>query len=191
MMNGHGKSDRPVVPAKPANNAGPPAAEGMEGRGPASGNRRASHTHRTPCRIIRVPPALAPIRRKELEVVHVVPFLTSLPEAGAGCGNSARPDLCGGRAERPVPTATFQIHNPHDPNIRPGSFLGEGQSHSAWKKNSNFAAETAQVSFLQQFSVNIAILKALRFDTPTRPLHRPASRHDLRSLKSADRRRDR
>ncbi len=28
------------------------------------------------------------------------------PEIGAGCGNSARPDLCGGRAARPVPTAT-------------------------------------------------------------------------------------
>ena len=38
MMNGHGKSDRPVVPAKSPNNAGQPAAEGMEGRGLAKGN---------------------------------------------------------------------------------------------------------------------------------------------------------
>jgi len=38
MMNGHGKSDRPVVPAKSPNKAGPPAAEGMEGRGLAKGN---------------------------------------------------------------------------------------------------------------------------------------------------------
>ena len=38
MMNGHGKSDRPVVPAKSPNNAGPPAAEGAEGRGLAKGN---------------------------------------------------------------------------------------------------------------------------------------------------------
>jgi len=48
-MNGHGKSDRPVVPAKSPNNAGGPwtslrdvkgrsAAEGMEGRGLAKGN---------------------------------------------------------------------------------------------------------------------------------------------------------
>ncbi len=38
MMNGHGKSDRPVVPAKSPNNAGQPAAEGTEGRGLAKGN---------------------------------------------------------------------------------------------------------------------------------------------------------
>jgi RNA-directed DNA polymerase len=38
MMHGHGKSDRPVVPVKFPNNAGPPAAEGMEGRGLAKGN---------------------------------------------------------------------------------------------------------------------------------------------------------
>ncbi len=43
-MNEHGKSDRPVVPAKSLNKAGQPAAEGMEGRGltkgePASAKR--------------------------------------------------------------------------------------------------------------------------------------------------------
>ncbi len=49
MMNGHGKSDRPVVPAKSPNNAdgllaslddvkGRSVAEGMEGRGLAKGN---------------------------------------------------------------------------------------------------------------------------------------------------------
>ena len=38
MMNGQGKSDRPVVPVKSPNNAGQPAAEGMEGRGLAKGN---------------------------------------------------------------------------------------------------------------------------------------------------------
>ena len=38
MRNGHGKSDRPVVPAKSPNNAGHPAAEGTEGRGLAKGN---------------------------------------------------------------------------------------------------------------------------------------------------------
>jgi len=37
-MNGQGQSDRPVVPAKFPNNAGQPAAEGMEGRGLAKGN---------------------------------------------------------------------------------------------------------------------------------------------------------
>jgi len=37
-MNGQGQSDRPMVPAKFPNNAGRPAAEGMEGRGLAEGN---------------------------------------------------------------------------------------------------------------------------------------------------------
>src|SRR5688572_10858021 len=37
-MNGHGKSDRPVVPAKPSNNAGLPAAEAVEERGLGKGN---------------------------------------------------------------------------------------------------------------------------------------------------------
>jgi hypothetical protein len=38
MMHDHGQSDSPVVPTKSPNNAGRPAAEGMEGRGLAKGN---------------------------------------------------------------------------------------------------------------------------------------------------------
>jgi RNA-directed DNA polymerase len=37
-MNDRGKSDGPVIPSKPPNNAGSPAAEAVEGRGPAKGN---------------------------------------------------------------------------------------------------------------------------------------------------------
>ena len=37
-MHEHGKSDSPVVPASPPNNAGPPAAEAGEERGLAEGN---------------------------------------------------------------------------------------------------------------------------------------------------------
>jgi RNA-directed DNA polymerase len=37
-MNGRGKSDGPVVPAKPPNKAARAAAEAVEGRGPAKGN---------------------------------------------------------------------------------------------------------------------------------------------------------
>ena len=37
-MHGHGKSDRPVVPAKPPNKAASAAAEVVEGRGLAKGN---------------------------------------------------------------------------------------------------------------------------------------------------------
>jgi hypothetical protein len=49
-MNDHGKSDRPVVPAKSPNNAGQPAAEGMEGSGLAKGNLRQQNAPRTPSR---------------------------------------------------------------------------------------------------------------------------------------------
>ena len=45
MMDGRGKSDRPVVPEKPPNNAGRPAAEAVEGRGLAKGN---PHQQRAP-----------------------------------------------------------------------------------------------------------------------------------------------
>src|ERR1700690_1024819 len=50
MMNGHGKSDRPAVPGKSPNNAGQPAAEGMEGKGLAKGNLRQQNAPRTPSR---------------------------------------------------------------------------------------------------------------------------------------------
>ena len=50
MTNGHGKSDRPVVPAKSPNNAGQPVAEGMEGRGLAKGNLQQQNASRTPSR---------------------------------------------------------------------------------------------------------------------------------------------
>ena len=49
-MNEHGKSDKPVVPAKSPNNAGQPVAEGMEGRGLAKGNPRQQNAPRTQSR---------------------------------------------------------------------------------------------------------------------------------------------
>jgi RNA-directed DNA polymerase len=50
MTNGPGKSDSPVVPEKSLNNAGQPAAEGMEGRGLAKGNLPQQNASRTPSR---------------------------------------------------------------------------------------------------------------------------------------------
>src|SRR5215469_2723636 len=50
MMNGPGKSDRPVVPTKSPNNPGPPGAEGMEGSGLAKGNLPQQNASRTPSR---------------------------------------------------------------------------------------------------------------------------------------------
>src|ERR1700751_5456848 len=50
MTNGRGKSDRPTVLEKFPNNAGQPAAEGMEGRGLAKGNLPQQNASRTPSR---------------------------------------------------------------------------------------------------------------------------------------------
>ena len=61
MMDGGGKSDSPVVPAKPPNNSGPSEAEVVEGRGLAKGNPPESNTLRTQGRA-GVPSALERIR---------------------------------------------------------------------------------------------------------------------------------
>jgi len=50
MTNGPGKSDSPTVPGKSPNKAGPPAAEGMEGKGLAKGNLLQQNASRTPSR---------------------------------------------------------------------------------------------------------------------------------------------
>lgn len=50
MMNGRGKSDGPIVPEKPPNNAGGPAAEAVEGRGPAKSNPNERNAPRTQSR---------------------------------------------------------------------------------------------------------------------------------------------
>ena len=62
MTNGDGKSDSSVVPEKPPNNAGQPAAEAVEGRGLAKGNPVESNTPRTQGRD-GVPSALERIRQ--------------------------------------------------------------------------------------------------------------------------------
>jgi RNA-directed DNA polymerase len=62
MMNERGKSDRPVIPEKSSNNAGQPAAEGMEGRGLTKGNPLEQNTSRTLSRS-DVPSALEWIRQ--------------------------------------------------------------------------------------------------------------------------------
>src|SRR5437764_2453773 len=50
MMDRSGKSDSPTVPGKSPNKAGPPAAEGMEGKGLAKGNLPQQNASRTPSR---------------------------------------------------------------------------------------------------------------------------------------------
>jgi RNA-directed DNA polymerase len=62
MMNEHGKSDRPVVPAKSPNKAGQPAAEGTEGSGLTKGNLQPQNASRTPSRT-DAPSALERVRQ--------------------------------------------------------------------------------------------------------------------------------
>src|SRR5216683_1776448 len=62
MMNEHGKSDRPVVPAKSPNKAGQPAAEGTEGSGLTKGNLQQQNASRTPSRT-DAPSALERVRQ--------------------------------------------------------------------------------------------------------------------------------
>src|SRR2546428_6524505 len=62
MMNEHGKSDRPVVPAKSPNKAGQPAAEGMEGSGLTKGSLPQQNASRTPSRT-GAPSALERVRQ--------------------------------------------------------------------------------------------------------------------------------
>jgi len=60
-MDDQGKSDRSVVPMKTPNNAGPPAAEAVEGRGLAKGNTGQQNAPRTQSRT-RAPNALDRVR---------------------------------------------------------------------------------------------------------------------------------
>lgn len=62
-MHEPGKSDRPIVPKKVPNNAGKPAAEGLEGEGLAEGNSRQQNTSRTQSRS-DVRSALERVRQK-------------------------------------------------------------------------------------------------------------------------------
>jgi group II intron reverse transcriptase/maturase len=62
-MNGHGKSDSPIVPGKSSNNARRRAAEGMEERGLAKRNSLGDATSRTQGRTQRVSSALERVRQ--------------------------------------------------------------------------------------------------------------------------------
>ena len=65
-MNEHGKSDSPVVPAKPPNNTGRPVAEAVEERGLAEGNTT-SETRAGHSAGVSVPSALERVRRAALK----------------------------------------------------------------------------------------------------------------------------
>jgi len=110
MMNGHGKSDRPEVPAKSPNKAGAPptskggllAAEGMEGRGLAKGNPPRQNASRTQSRE-DAPSALERIRQaarrdKKMRftaLLHHVYNLDTLREAYFALKRDAAPGVDG------------------------------------------------------------------------------------------------
>jgi hypothetical protein len=64
MMHDSGRSDRPVVPTKPSNNADPSAAERVEGRGLAKGNTDEQNAPRTQRRTVGAPNALDRVRQR-------------------------------------------------------------------------------------------------------------------------------
>ncbi len=102
MMNGRGKSDRPVVPTKSPNNAKTPAAEEMEGRGLAKGNPREQNAHRTQCRA-SAPSALSRVRQaassnrkmRFTTLLHHVYQLETLQTAYFGLKKEAAPGVDG------------------------------------------------------------------------------------------------
>jgi len=87
-MNEHRKSDGPAVPLKSPNNAGQPAAEEMEGRGPAKGNPLEQNAPRTqgregaPSALERVRLAAARDKRMRFTaLLHHIYDLTTLRTA--------------------------------------------------------------------------------------------------------------
>ena len=101
MMHGLGKSHSLIVPAKPPNEAGAEAKEAVEERRLAKGKTLKRNRFRTQSRQI-LSSTLERIREGEDGSEHRYHSYSSAtsalsPEARAGCGNSARPDPCGGR----------------------------------------------------------------------------------------------
>jgi hypothetical protein len=102
MMNEHGKSDRPIVPAKSLNKAGQPAAEGMEGRGLTKGNLPQQNASRTPSRS-DAPSALERVRQaaskdKEMRftaLLHHIYNLETLRRAYLSLKKEASPGVDG------------------------------------------------------------------------------------------------
>lgn len=102
MTNGHGKSDRPIVPQKPPNKAPPGAAEGVEGRGLAKGNPHEQNALRTQGRasahqaLVRVRQAARKDRKQRLTALfHHVYDVDRLREAYYGVRRDAAPGIDG------------------------------------------------------------------------------------------------
>jgi retron-type reverse transcriptase len=102
MTNGPGKSDRPTVPEKSPNNAGQPAAEGMEGRGLAKGNLPQQNASRiqsrgdAPSALERVRQAAAKDKKLRFTaLLHHIYNLDTLRMAYFGLKKEAAPGVDG------------------------------------------------------------------------------------------------
>src|SRR3712207_1407913 len=102
MMHGSEKSDLAIVAKKPVNKDALASAELVEPRAGPRGTRasKARAGHRTGKACHRRWSAYGTSCRQA-------------PEVGAGCGNTARPDLCGGRSVMSVPTAIPTLNESH------------------------------------------------------------------------------
>jgi len=102
MMNGRGKSDRPVVATKPANKAGAPVAEWVERRGLAKGKTPRQNTNRALDRAL-VRSALGRIRQAAVKdkgqrftsLMHHIYNLSTLREAYYELKRDAAPGVDG------------------------------------------------------------------------------------------------
>src|SRR5262245_14493882 len=101
MMHGHEESDSAIVAVKPTNKAEQSAAELVERRAGTEGNVHWQSTLWTQCQV-RVSQRLGRIRH----------FVCRQHPRWEPCGKAARTDLCGGRSEMSVPTASnpFLLH---------------------------------------------------------------------------------
>jgi hypothetical protein len=97
-MNDHEKSHVPIVPTKLRNKAAKAGADGVEGRGATKGNLIGQNARRTQSRG-SAPNALDRCGKQQSAS-------TPTPSGRTGCGNSARPGLCGGHPATGVPTAS-------------------------------------------------------------------------------------
>jgi|ERR1019366_6381672 hypothetical protein len=99
------KSDLLIVAMKRANKAVSAVAEPVERRGGAKENAELQSTVRTQSRV-----AVSQAQVRIREAVFTRGAVSSSPsKVGARCVSSARRDLCGGRREISVPTATSEL----------------------------------------------------------------------------------
>jgi group II intron reverse transcriptase/maturase len=120
-MHGHGKSDRPIVPAKLSNKAGQPAAEAVEGRGLTKENADQRNTLRTQSRESCVSNALdrvrqAALRRKKERFSALFHHITidRLRDAFFKIKKSAAPGVDGVTWEQYEEDLEENLHDLHD-----------------------------------------------------------------------------